>query len=215
MPKVTADITMSVDGFVAGPDQTLEEPLGAGGEQLHEWALRLAAWRRPHGLEGGEDDVDSELVEESLAASGAVVMGRRMFSGGAGPWADDPNANGWWGDDPPFGVPVFVLTHHERETLPMEGGTSFTFVTGGIESALEQARTAARGKDVLIAGGAQAAQQYLKAGLLDEIQLHVAPVLLGGGVRLFEGLGPDDAKLELEEVVESSVVTHLRYRVER
>jgi len=215
MPKVTADITMSVDGFVAGPDQTLEEPLGAGGEQLHEWALRLAAWRRPHGLEGGEDDVDSELVEESLAASGAVVMGRRMFSGGAGPWSDDANANGWWGDDPPFGVPVFVLTHHERETLPMEGGTSFTFVTGGIESALEQARTAARGKDVLIAGGAQAAQQYLKAGLLDEIQLHVAPVLLGGGVRLFEGLGPDDAKLELEEVVESSVVTHLRYRVER
>ena len=136
-----------------------------------------------------------------------------MFSGGSGPWEDDPKADGWWGDEPPFHAPVFILTHHQRETVPKEGGTSYNFVTDGIESALDQARAAAGGKDVLIAGGAQAAQQYLKAGLLDEIQLHVAPVLLGGGTRLFDTLGPDDAKLELTDVVESPSVTHIKYRV--
>jgi len=142
-------------------------------------------------------------------------MGRRMFSGGSGPWEDDPNADAWWGDEPPFHVPVFVLTHHEREPLAKEGGTTFYFVTDGIESALEQARAAAGDEDVLVAGGAEAAQQYLKAGLLDEIMLHVSPVILGGGVRLFEGLGPDDAKLELVEVIDSRAVTHVRYRVVR
>ena len=213
MSKVKLDISMSLDGFVAGPDPTLEDPLGKGGEQLHEWIIGLASWREPHGRTGGERNADDDLVRESRESTGAVIMGRRMFSGGKGPWEDDPNANGWWGDDPPFGVPVFVLTHHERETLPMEDGNSFTFVTGGIESALEQARTAAGGKDVLIAGGAEAAQQYLRAGLLDEIQLHVAPVLLGDGTRLFDTLGPDDAKLELTDVVESPSVTHIKYRV--
>jgi dihydrofolate reductase len=142
-------------------------------------------------------------------------MGRRMFSGGEGPWEDDPKADGWWGDDPPFHVPVFVLTHHEREALPKEGGTTFHFVTDGIESALDQARSAAGEKDILVAGGAEVAQQYLKAGLLDEIQLHVAPVLLGDGVRLFDGVGPDDAKLELAGVIESPAVTHIRYEVRR
>jgi dihydrofolate reductase len=213
MSKVKLDISMSLDGFVAGPDPTLEDPLGKGGEQLHEWIVGLASWREPHGQAGGERNADDDLVREGRESTGAVIMGRRMFSGGSGPWEDDPKADGWWGDEPPFHAPVFILTHHQRETVPKEGGTSFNFVTGGIESALEQARTGAGDKDVLIAGGAQAAQQYLKAGLLDEIQLHVAPVLLGGGTRLFDTLGPDDAKLELTDAVESLSVTHIRYRV--
>ena len=215
MSKVKVDISMSLDGFVAGPDPTLEDPLGKGGEQLHEWIVGLASWREPHGQTGGERNADDDLVREGRESTGAVIMGRRMFSGGSGPWEDDPKADGWWGDEPPFGVPVFVLTHHERETVPMKDGNSFTFVTGGIESALEQARTAAGGKDVLIAGGAEAAQQYLRAGLLDEIQLHVAPLLLGGGVRLFDDLGPDDARLEPAKVIESPSVTHIKYRVRR
>jgi dihydrofolate reductase len=213
MGKLKLDISMSLDGFVAGPNATLEDPLGEGGESLHEWIFGLKAWREPHGLEGGEEGPDNEVVREGLQRNGAVIMGRRMFSGGSGPWEDDPKADGWWGDEPPFHVPVFILTHHARETVPKEGGTTFTFVTDGIESALDQARAAAGDEDILIGGGAQAAQQYLKAGLLDEITLHVAPVILGGGVRLFEGLGPDDAKLELVEVVESPKVTHIKYRV--
>jgi dihydrofolate reductase len=213
MAKLKLDITMSLDGFVAGPNITLENPLGEGGESLHEWMIGLKAWREPHGLEGGEEGPDDELVRESVRRNGAVIMGRRMFSGGSGPWEDDPKADAWWGDEPPFHVPVFVLTHHAREAVPKEGGTTYFFVTDGIESALDQAREAAGDKDVLLAGGGEAAQQYLKAGLLDEIQLHVAPVILGGGVRLFEGLGPDDAELELVEVVESPKVTHIRYRV--
>ena len=215
MAKLKLDITTSLDGFVAGPDITLENPLGKGGELLHEWMLGLKSWREPHGLEGGEEGPDDDLVREAVGQNGAVIMGRRMFSGGEGAWEDDPNADAWWGDEPPFHVPVFVLTHHAREAVPKEGGTTFHFVTDGIESALDQARAAAGDKDVLVAGGADVAQQYLKAGLLDELMLHVSPVLLGGGVRLFEGLGPDDAKLELEEVVESPAVTHVRYRVVR
>lgn len=213
MARLIADISVSVDGFVAGPNATLGEPLGAGGEQLHEWVVRLASWREPHGQSGGETGTDDELVRQRLDYTGAVVMGRRMFNGGEGPWEDDPNADGWWGDDPPFHVPVFVLTHHARETVPKEGGTTFTFVTDGIEAALEQARTAAGDKDVSLAGGASVIQQYLKAGLLDEIMLHVAPVLLGGGVRLFGDLGSGDAALELADVIESPHVAHIRYRV--
>jgi dihydrofolate reductase len=140
-------------------------------------------------------------------------MGRKMFNGGAGPWEDDPNADGWWGDDPPFRVPVFVLTHHPREPVTKAGGTSFTFVTDGVESALEQARAAAGEKDVYLAGGASIVQQYLRAGLLDELQIHVAPVLLGGGTRLLDDLGADPPKLETTRVIESPNVTHLRYRV--
>lgn len=213
MAKLKLDITMSLDGFVAGRNITLENPLGEGGESLHEWMFGLKAWREPHGLEGGEEGPDNDLVREGLQRNGAVIMGRRMFSGGSGPWEDDPKSDAWWGEDPPFHVPVFVLTHHARETVPKEGGTTFTFVTDGIESALDQARAAAGDEDVLIAGGAEAAQQYLKAGLLEEIMLHVSPLILGGGVRLFEGLGPKDAELELVEVVESAKVTHIRYRV--
>jgi dihydrofolate reductase len=209
---LVAEISMSLDGFVAGPNQTLEQPLGEGGEKLHEWAFGLATFRERHGLEGGEDNADSALVQESLDATGAVVMGRRMFSGGAGPWEDDPNADGWWGDDPPFRVPVFVLTHHPRDTEVKQGGTSFTFVTGGIESALDQARAAAGEQDVALAGGASAVQQYLKAGLLDELQIHLAPVLLVDGVHLFGRLGIDPIQLEATSVVASPSVTHLRFR---
>lgn len=211
MTKLVAEITMSLDGFVAGPSPSLEDPLGAGGMQLHEWAFRLAAWRSAHGLEGGEIDVDSDLVTSRLEATGAVVMGRRMFSGGSGAWEDDPNADGWWGDDPPFHVPVFVLTHHPRETVPKLGGTSFTFVTEGVESAVEQARSAAGGRDVLIAGGALAIQECLAAGLVDELLIHVAPVLLGEGTRLFEHPAP--GRLEIAEVVPSPHATHIRYRL--
>jgi dihydrofolate reductase len=215
MARLILDISMSLDGFVAGPNQTLDAPLGESGERLHEWVFALKSWREPHNLPGGETNVDSEVVEEHLRSIGATVMGRRMFSGGEGAWEEDPKADAWWGDDPPFHHPVFVLTHHAREPVTKEGGTTFTFVTDGIESALEQARAAAGEKDVAIGGGADVAQQYLKAGLLDELQLHVVPVLLGDGVRLFEDHVADaPGELERTRVVESPTgVTHLRYRV--
>jgi dihydrofolate reductase len=214
MTKLTFEISMSLDGFVAGPNPTLEQPLGSGGELLHEWVVPLEVFRERHGLEGGETNPDSALVEETLANTGAHVMGRRMFSGGEGPWEDDPNADGWWGDDPPFHAPVFVLTHNAREPLVKQGGTTFTFVTAGPEAALEQARAAAEDKDVAIAGGASVAQQYLAAGLLDEMLIHLIPVLLRDGVRLFENLDPATVKLEQTQAIESpSAVTHLRFRV--
>jgi dihydrofolate reductase len=203
---------MSLDGFVAGPEPSLDDPLGQGGERLHEWVIPTASWRAHHGLEGGEEGVDSDISAESTANVGAYLMGRRMFSGGSGPWEDDPNSRGWWGDTPPFGVPVFVLTHHAREPLDLTG-TTFTFVTDGIEAALAQAREAAGDKDIQIAGGALVAQQYFRAGLLDELQIHVAPVLLGSGTRLFEDVG--GVELEQTRVVGSDRATHLRYRVVR
>jgi dihydrofolate reductase len=213
MTQLTLDISMSLDGFIAGPNPTVEQPLGEGGEGLHEWVFGLKSWREPHGLDGGSTGVDDEVMRESFTATGAVVMGRRMFSGGEGPWEDDPNADGGWGDDPPFGVPVFILTHHARETVEKQGGTSFTFVTDGPEAALERAREAAGDRNVALGGGANVVQQYLRAGLLDELQLHVVPILLGGGVRLLDGLDP--LQLEVTRVVESPEVTHLKYRVVR
>jgi dihydrofolate reductase len=214
MGKLTLNISTSLDGFIAGPNQTLDEPLGEGGEGLHEWAFATRSWRESHGLSGGEASADSRVLEEALRNTAATVMGRRMFSGGEGPWEDDPNADGWWGDDPPFHHPVFILTHHAREPVTKQGGTTFTFVTEGIEAALEQARAAAGDKDVAVAGGANVVQQYLKAGLLDELQIHLVPVLLGDGVRLFENhLGPEQGELECTQVIESPTVTHLRYRV--
>jgi dihydrofolate reductase len=216
MALVTFDISISLDGFVAGPKPTMEEPLGQGGEQIHEWIFPTKAFRASHGREGGEDNADSEIVARSLSDVGATIMGRKMFSGGEGPWESDPNADAWWGDEPPFHHPVFVLTHHEREPVVKQGGTTYTFVTGGIESALEQALAAANGKNVAIGGGATVGQQYLQAGLLDELRIHVAPVLLGGGTRLFENhVGSSIPKLEKLEVVESPLVTHLTYRVVR
>jgi dihydrofolate reductase len=210
MGKVVLDISTSLDGYVAGPNPTPEQPLGQGGERLHEWVIGLASWRESHGLAGGETNADAELMAEGIASTGSVVMGRKMFSGGAGPWEDDPNAGGWWGDDPPFRKPVFVVTHHAREPLVL-GETTFTFVTDGVESAVEQARAAAGGKDVLVAGGADVAQQILGAGRLDELQLHVVPILLGGGTRLFEG--GSDVQLERTHLLDSPAVTHLRYGV--
>jgi dihydrofolate reductase len=211
MSKLRFTISTSLDGFVAGPEQSLDNPLGIGGEQLHEWALSLAAWRAPHGLEGGEVNESSKVVEASLANVGATIMGRNMFGGGPGPWDKRKPWNGWWGDNPPFHHPVFVLTHHAREPLELEGGTTFTFVSDGIEAALEQARRAADGKDVALSGGAKAAQQYLAAGLLDEMQLSVVPVLLGSGTRLFENVGASLHGLEPVQTVGTPKVTHLKF----
>ncbi|MDP9259083.1 MAG: dihydrofolate reductase family protein [Actinomycetota bacterium] len=216
MPKLKLDVSISLDGYIAAPDASLEDPLGVGGMRLHEWAFGLKRFREQHGMEGGDGEhPDNEIVVEITKSIGAAVMGRKMFSGGEGPWAGDPNAQAWWGDDPPFHVPVFVLTHHEREPLVKQGGTTFHFVTDGIGSALEQARAAAGGQDISLAGGAAVAQQYLAAGLLDELQLHVVPVVLGGGVRLFDGSVPAPLELEAERVVASPAVTHLRFRVAR
>jgi dihydrofolate reductase len=212
MGKVICDISMSLDGYVAGPNQSLDEPLGEGGEQLHEWAFALKEWREPHGREGGETNASSEVVTETVEREGAAIIGRRMFSGGQGPWEDDPRANGWWGDEPPFHHPIFVLTHYEREPLNLTG-TTFTFVTDGIESALDQAREAAGDKDVGIGGGGEAVQQYLRAGLVDELRVHVAPVFLGGGTPLFDNLGDEPPELELIGAVDAPGVTHLRYRL--
>jgi dihydrofolate reductase len=211
---VTCNISVSLDGFVAGPNQTLEQPLGEGGEDLHEWVVRLKSWRERHGMEGGETGPDEEVIQESVERAGATIMGRRMFSSGSGSWEDDPKANGWWGDEPPFRHPVFVLTHHPREPLELQG-TTFTFVTDGIEAALEQARAAAGDKDVHVAGGANVIQQYLGAGLLDELELHLVPLLLGGGVRLLDQVGDASISMEPDRVVGSPQVTHLKYRVSR
>ncbi len=212
MAQLKFDISMSLDGYVAGPNQGEEHPLGEGGDGLHDWALGLAAWRKAHGLEGGEVNASSAIMEERMQGIGATIMGRNMF-GGRGPWGDTP-WEGWWGDEPPFHMPVFVVTHHAREPL-VKTGTTFTFVTDGIESALEQAHEAAGGQDVALAGGADIAQQYLRAGLVDEMHLHVAPVLLGGGERLLDNLDGAGLKLTCTRVVEAPGVTHLTYRVEK
>jgi dihydrofolate reductase len=208
MSKLKLTITMSIDGFVAGPNQSLEHPLGVGGEELHAWLLPLKTFREGHGAEGGEVNASTPFAEGILGGSGATIMGRNMFGGGPGPW--DESWTGWWGDDPPYHHPVFVLTHHRRGPLEMQGGTTFHFVTDGVESAFEQASAAAGEKDVSLGGGASVAQQYIAAGLLDEIVVSVVPILLGGGARLFENLG--DAKLEQIESVDAPGVTHIRYR---
>jgi dihydrofolate reductase len=202
MGKVTVDISMSLDGFIAGPNDSVENPLGDGGERIHEWVYDLASWRERHGIAGGRTDTDAEVLDEAFENTGAVVIGKRMFD----------VANGW-GDNPPFHMPAFVITHDAREKLVKEGGTTFTFVTDGIESALDQARAAAGDKDVSVAGGANIIQQYLSAGLLDEIQIHLVPVLLGEGIRLFDQLGAEQMELERTRVIESPGVTHLRFRI--
>ena len=202
---------MSLDGFVAGPNQSVDNPLGIGGMRLHEWVFPLAVWRAMQGLPGGEVNESTRVVEESLVNIGATVMGRNMFGGHPGPWNAAKPWKGWWGDNPPFHHPVFVLTHHPREPLTREGGTTFTFVTEGIEVALEQARRAAGDKDVSLAGGANAAQQYLAADLVDEMEISLVPTLLGSGERLFDGVGDDLHGLELVRTVAAPKVTHLKF----
>ena len=211
MSKLRLKISMSLDGFVAGLSQSVENPLGIGGMRLHQWVFPLKAWRAMQGLEGGEVNESTAVVEESLANIGATVMGRNMFGGHPGPWDPAKPWNGWWGDNPPFHHSVFVLTHHAREPLALEGGTTFRFVTEGIDAALEQARRAANGKDVSLAGGARAAQQYLNAGLVDEMEINLVPTLLGSGERLFDGVGDDLNGLELVRTVAAPGVTHLKF----
>jgi dihydrofolate reductase len=211
MSKFRCHISVSADGFVAGPNQSMENPLGEGGERLHDWAIELAAWRESHGRPGGEVNASTQVMEGTIENVGAAVMGRNMFGPPSGGDWGDGEWTGWWGDDPPYHYDVFVLTHHPREPIEKEGGTTFHFVTEGIEAALEQAKAAAGDKAVNIAGGATAIQQYLAAGLLEELYLHIVPIVLGGGARLLENVG--DPKLEPVEVVASPAVTHVRYRV--
>jgi len=211
MGLVTCQISVSLDGYAAGPNQSLENPIGEGGMRLHEWVFATAGWRSMEGLDGGEETPDSEALTEVMSGNGAYIMGRKMFGGGPGPW--DESWTGWWGDDPPYHVPVFVLTAHPREPLTMQGGTTFTFVTDGIDSALAQARAAAGEANVSIAGGASTVRQFLRAGHLDELYLHLVPVVLGAGERLLDDVG--DPQFELLNVVNSPTVTHLRYRVVR
>jgi dihydrofolate reductase len=214
MTRFRCQISISADGYVAGPDQRMESPLGEGGERLHDWVVTLAAWRGAHGMEGGEVNASTPVMEESLEGIGAAVMGRNMFGPPSGGDWGDGEWKGWWGENPPYHYDVYVLTHHPREPLVMEGGTTFHFVTDGIERALERATESAGGKDVGLWGGADVINQYLAAGLLDELELHIAPVVLGGGARLFEGVGPD-LRLEQVRVIEAPGVTHVKYRVAR
>jgi dihydrofolate reductase len=210
MQKLRFRISMSLDGYTAGPRQSKKEPLGVGGENLHGWVTQLAAWRGQHGLEGGKVDQSTKVMEEETANIGATIMGRNMFGGHPGPWDDGRPWNGWWGDNPPFHHPVFVLTHHPRPPLALQGGTTFTFITDGIEAALERALSSAKGRDVALAGGADVANQYLAAGLVDEMEIHLVPLLLGAGERLFEGV-TDLGKLRPVRTVAAPNVTHLKF----
>jgi len=214
MSKLRLSITMSLDGYVAGPDQSEENPLGIGGMQLHEWFFPLKAFREMHGEGGGEVNASSAVVEERQADIGATIMGRNMFGPVRGPWPDE-SWRGWWGEDPPYHHPVFVLTHHPREPLEMQGSTTFRFVSDGIESALTQAKDAAGGRDVWLAGGASVANQYLAARLVDEIDVSIAPLILGSGARLFQGLDRGTLKLGQIRTIEAPGVTHIKYDVAR
>lgn len=215
MSKLRFRISMSLDGFVAGSDQSVKNPLGLGGMRLHEWVFPLAVFRVMHGMEGGIVNENTAVIEASMTNIGATIMGRNMFGGHPGPWSIAGDAqhpwNGWWGNNPPFHHPVFVLTHHARKPLALEGGTTFTFVTDGIETALEQARQAAAGKDVALGGGALAARQYLAAGLVDEMQISLVPTLLGSGEQLFAGLGDSMHGLKLVQTIATAEVVHLKF----
>ena len=212
MRTLFLNMTMSLDGYVAGPDQSEENPLGVGGMELHEWVFPLKAFKEMHGEEGGEVNASSAVVEERLANIGATIMGRNMFGPVRGPWPDE-SWRGWWGEDPPYHHPVFVLTHHPRQPLEMEGGTTFHFDSGGIESALAQANDAAGDQDVWLAGGASVVNQYLAAGLVNEIDISIAPVILSSGARLFDGLERGALKLEQIRAVDAPGVTHIKYKV--
>jgi dihydrofolate reductase len=206
-------ISTSLDGYMAGPNQSLEDPLGVGGEELHRWAFELTAFLEMHGESGGAENASTPVVKEMFSNTGAVVMGRNMFSGVRGPWLKEPEWRGWWGENPPYHMPVFVLTHYAREPLVMDGGTTFFFVTDGVEAAMARAHETAAGKDVLIGGGADAIRQSLHAGYVDEFLLSVPPVVLGAGERPFDGLS--DLRVERTQVIDAPGVTHMRYRVVR
>jgi dihydrofolate reductase len=216
MPNVRVhNVAISLDGYAAGPDQSRDHPLGVGGERLHEWVVATRAWRRIHGMDGGAEGVDGDFVVRGETGIGATIMGRNMFGPIRGAWGSEPWA-GWWGDDPPFHHPVFVLTHHPRPAIPMAGGTTFHFVDAGIEAALERAFEAAGGADVRIGGGPATIQQYLRAGLIDELHLAVVPILLGAGERLFDHLDGGPVGYECVEFVASPAVAHARFaRTER
>jgi dihydrofolate reductase len=211
MSKLRFRISMSLDGFVAGPSQSVDNPLGVGGMRLHQWVFALEAFRAERGLEGGEVNASTPLLAEWAANIGATVMGRNMFGGHPGRWNATEPWTGWWGPNPPFHHPVFVLTQYAREPLELEGGTTFTFVTAGIEAALEQARRAAGGQDVTLGGGANVARQYLTAGLVDEMEISLVPTLLGSGERLFDGVGDDLHGLDLVRTMAVPNVTHLKF----
>jgi dihydrofolate reductase len=213
MGRVTCHQSISLDGYTAGTNQSLENPIGEGGMRLHEWMFATNSWRTAQGMSSVPETPDSAIVKELMADAGvgAFIMGRNMFSPGRGEWDED--WKGWWGDNPPYHAPVFVLTHHPRPPLPMQGGTTFYFVTDGIESALKQARGAAGGNDIQVAGGASAVQQCIRAGQLDELHLHIVPIVLGAGERLLENVG--DPKMTPVAVVASPSVTHITYRIDR
>jgi dihydrofolate reductase len=207
---LTYSVSMSLDGYVAGPNQSRTDPLGVGGELLHAWMRELAVWRKAVGLKGGVTNASTKILQEGDGDDGAIIMGRNMFGGGPGPWGI-PSWNGWWGEDPPFHLPVFVLTHYRREPLVCKGGTTFHFVTQGVAKALRLARDTAGGKNVAISGGAGVAKAYLEAGLVDQWVIHLVPVFLGGGVRLFDSRSLAKVRLRQIRVVEAPGVTHLTY----
>jgi dihydrofolate reductase len=212
MPKLRAhNIAVSLDGYMAGPDQSLENPLGAGGLRLHDWIFATRTWKRTHGTSGAEGDegIDDEFARQGEAGIGATIMGRNMFGPVRGAW-DGETWTGWWGEDPPFHHPVFVLTHHPRPSLRMQGGTTFHFVTDGIEAARERAFDAAAGADVRVGGGADTIRQYVRAGLIDELHLAIVPILLGGGERLLDDLGESAGRYRCMELVSSPAVVHVR-----
>ncbi len=210
MAKVRVhNFSISLDGYAAGPDQSREHPLGVGGQRLHQWAFNTRAARRLFGREGGQTGIDDDFWARGDEGIGATIMGRNMFGPIRGSWGDD-TWSGWWGDEPPYHHPVFVLTHHPHPPIPMEGGTTFHFVTDGIEAALERALDAAEGADVRIGGGAGTIQQYVRAGLIDELHLPIVPVILGGGERLFDNLDGGPEGYECVELVCSSSVAHVR-----
>ena len=210
MSKVrVGNFSISLDGYGAGPDQSVDEGLGAGGEHLHDWMVKTRSWRRLQGMDGGERGMDDDFAARGFDGIGATIMGRNMFGPIRGPWGDE-EWSGWWGDDPPYHHPTYVLTHHARPSLPMQGGTVFHFVDGGIEAALAQARQTAGGNDIVIAGGASTIQQFLRARLLDELHVAISPIFLGGGERLFDDLDGATDDYECVELVSSPAVVHVR-----
>ena len=202
---------ISLDGYGAGPQQSREEPLGIGGEALHDWFVETQTFRRMGGRTGGTTGIDDDFAARSFENVGAWILGRNMFAPMRGPWTD-MSWKGWWGDNPPYHVPTFILTHHARPPIQMEGGTTFNFVTGGIHEALDRARDAANGRDVRIGGGANTIQQYLRAGLIDELHIAISPVLLGAGERLFEGIDARALGYECVQFVASEKATHVVLR---